>query len=36
MNKKQMSEEEIKLHFITPVLVENGKWDKKQVRLHVY
>ena len=36
MGKKQMSEEEIKLNFITPSLVEKGKWDKKQVRMNVY
>ena len=31
-----MSEEEIKLNFITPALIEKGKWDKKQVRMNVY
>ncbi len=31
-----MSEEEIKLNFITPALIENKKWDKKQVRMNVY
>ncbi len=36
MNKKQMSEEEIKLNFITPALIEKGNWDKKQVRMNVY
>lgn len=36
MNKKQMSEEEIKLNFITPALIDKGKWDKKQVRMNVY
>ncbi len=36
MNKKQMSEEEIKLNFITPALIDKGKWDKKQIRMNVY
>ena len=36
LNKKQMSEEEIKLNFITPALIGKGKWDKKQVRMNVY
>ena len=35
MNKKQMSEEEIKLNFITPA-IEKVKWDKKQIRMNVY
>lgn len=30
-----MSEEDIKLHFITPS-IEKGKWDKKQMRMNVY
>jgi len=36
MNKKQMSEEDIKLNFITPALIDNKKWDKKQIRMNVY
>ena len=36
MNKKQMSEEEIKLNFITPALIAKEKWDKKQIRMNVY
>lgn len=36
MNKKQMSGEEIKLHYITPAIIEKGKWDRKQLRMEVY
>lgn len=36
MNKKQMSEEEVKLHYITPAIIEKGKWDRKQLRMEVY
>ena len=35
LNKKQMSEEEIKLNFITPAVEKSG-WNKKQVRMNVY
>ena len=31
-----MSEEDIKLNFITPALIDNKKWDKKQIRMNVY
>ncbi len=31
-----MSEEDIKLRFITPALLEKGKWSKEQVRMNVY
>lgn len=31
-----MSEEDIKLNFITPAIIEKAKWDKKQVRMNVY
>ncbi|PIN89355.1 restriction endonuclease [Candidatus Pacearchaeota archaeon CG10_big_fil_rev_8_21_14_0_10_34_76] len=36
MNKKRMSEEEIKLHYITPAIIEKGGWDRKQLRMEVY
>ncbi|MEK6896170.1 MAG: DEAD/DEAH box helicase family protein [Nanoarchaeota archaeon] len=36
MDKKQMSEEDIKLRFVTPALLEKGKWSKEQVRMNVY
>jgi len=35
MNKKQMSETEICLNFITPAIEKSG-WNKKQVRMNVY
>lgn len=31
-----MSEEDIKLRFVTPALLEKGKWSKEQVRMNVY
>ena len=30
-----MSEEDIKLRFVTPALLEKGKWSKEQVRMNV-
>lgn len=36
LNKKQMSEEDIKLNFITPALLEKGWKDKITMETKVY
>ena len=36
LDKKQMSEEDIKLHFITPALVNKGWLDKITMETKVY
>ena len=36
LSKKQMSEEDIKLNFITPALLEKGRKDKITMETEVY
>ena len=36
MLKQQLSEEDIKLQYITPAIVETAGWDKKNIRMEYY